>query len=97
MRFLFVIAAFLLFAAYSKLARLDNLTEVVAFILAEDAESEEENKSEKDEKKNKFDKHPYNFDCSSLLTSIENQRRYLHKSDLCLKGHCALIDQPPEA
>ena len=97
MRFLLAIAALLLFAAYSNLAPLGNLTEVVTFILIEEAEPEEENKSEKDYKNNKFDKHLYHCDCSSLLPFIEKQRSYLHKSGICLKGHCALIDQPPEA
>ena len=97
MRFLFAITALLLFAAYSNLARLGNLTEVVTFILTEEAESEEENRSDKDYPKNKFDKHPYNYDCSPLLTFPDKQRRYIPKSGLCLKGHCALIDQPPEA
>jgi hypothetical protein len=96
MRFLLAITILLLFAAFSNLARLDNLTEVVTFILTEEAESEEENRSEKDYKKNTFDK-PLYYDCFSLLTFIEKQRRYLHKTGLCLKGHCALIDQPPKA
>jgi hypothetical protein len=97
MRFLFVIAAILLFAEYSNLGQLFNLTEVDTVILCDDPESEEENKSEKDFKKFKFDKHHYNFDYTSLLTFIAEQKRYLQKSGLCLKGHCALIDQPPEA
>lgn len=97
MRLLLVIAALLLFAGYSNLIQLSDLTEVATFILCEESsESEEDNKSEKDYKKNKFDKHPYSYDCPSLLIFISNQIKYFHKSGLCLKGHCALIDQPPE-
>lgn len=97
MRFLLVIATILLFAEYSNLGQLLNLTEVETVVLNEDSESEEENKSEKDFKKFKFDKHHYNFDYGSQLTFLAEQKKYLHKSGLCLKGHCALIDQPPEA
>lgn len=97
MRFLLVIAVILLFAEYSNLNQLFNLTEVEIVLFCEDPESEEENKSEKDVKKFKFDKHHYNFDYASLLTFLAEQKKYNHKSGLCLKGHCALIDQPPEA
>lgn len=97
MRLLLVIATLLLFTAYSNLIQFSDLTEVATFILCEEPESEEENKSEKDYKKYKFDKHPHSFDCLSLLIYISNQIKYFHKSGLCLKGHCALIDQPPEA
>src|SRR5688500_9402554 len=97
MRFLLVIAAILLFAAYSNLIQLSNLTEMEMFMLCDDTESEEENKSEKEFKKFKYDKHHYNFDYANLLTLIAEQNKFLHKSGLCLKGHCALIDQPPEA
>jgi hypothetical protein len=97
MRFLLVIALLLLFAEYSNLIPLFNLTEVETIVLCEDSESEEENKSEKDSKKFKFDKHHYNFDYACLFTYIDEQRKHLHTSGLCLKGHCALIDQPPEA
>ncbi|THU41624.1 hypothetical protein FAM09_05870 [Niastella caeni] len=95
MRFLLVIAAILLFAEYSNLDQLFNLTEVEIVIFCDDPESEEENKSEKDFKK--FKKHHYNFDYASLLTFLNEQKKHLRKSGLCLKGHCALIDQPPEA
>lgn len=97
MRFILVIAAILLFAEYSNLIQLTNLTEVETFIFCDDSESEEENKSEKEFKKFKFDKHHYNFDYANLLFFIAEQSKHLHKSGLCLKGHCALIDQPPEA
>lgn len=97
MRFILVIAAILLFAEYSNLIQLTNLTEVETFIFCDEPESEEENKSEKEFKKFKFDKHHYNFDYASLLIFIAEQKKNLHKSGLCLKGHCALIDQPPEA
>jgi hypothetical protein len=96
MRFLLVIAALLLFAEYSNLIQLTNLTDVEAFIFCEESESEEENKSEKEFKKFKFDTHHYNFDYTNLLFFIAQQRKHLHKTGLCLKGHCALIDQPPE-
>lgn len=97
MRFLLVIAVIMLFAEYSNLNQLFNLTEVEIVLFCEDPESEEENKSEKEFKKFKFDKHHYNFDYASLLTFLAEQKKYNHKSGLCLKGHCALIDQPPEA
>jgi hypothetical protein len=97
MRFILVIATILLFAEYSNLGQLFNLTETETVVLCDDSESEEENKSEKDFKKFKFEKHHYDFDYSSLLTFIAEQKKYFHKSGLCLKGHCALIDQPPEA
>ena len=97
MRFLFVIAAILLFAEYSNLIQLTNLTEKEIFVLCDESESEEENKSEKEFKKFKCDKHHYNFEYANLLTLIAEQNKYFHKSGLCLKGHCALIDQPPEA
>lgn len=97
MRFLLVIAVIMLFAEYSNPNQLFNLTEVEIVLFCEDPESEEENKSEKEFKKFKFDKHHYNFDYASLLTFLAEQKKYNHKSGLCLKGHCALIDQPPEA
>jgi hypothetical protein len=96
MRLLLVIGTLLLFTGFSNLIQLSELTEVVTFIWCEESESEEDNKSEKDYKKNKFDKHPHSFDCPSLLIYISNQIKYFHQSGLCLKGHCALIDQPPE-
>lgn len=95
MRFLLVIATILLFAGYSNLGQLFNLPEVETVVLCDDPESEEENKSEKEVKK--FYKHHHNFDYAILFTFIAEQKKYLHKSSLCLKGHCALIDQPPEA
>jgi hypothetical protein len=97
MRFILVIAILLLFAEYSNLDQLFNLTEeTVVFCI--DPESEEENKSEKEDfKKFKGEKHHYNFDFASLYIFIGEQKKYHHKSGLCLKGHCALIDQPPEA
>lgn len=97
MRFSLIIASLLLFAVYSNLVQLSILTEVETFILCDESESEEENKSEKEFKKYKFDKHYYNFDYSTLLSLITEQGKSHHKSGLCLKGHCALIDQPPEA
>jgi hypothetical protein len=97
MRFLLVIAMLLLFAEYANLVQLFNLTEVETIVLCDESESEEETKSEKDSKKFKCDKHHYNFDYASLFTYIDEQRKHLHKAGLCLKGHCALIDQPPEA
>ena len=98
MRFILVIAALLLFAEYSNLDQLLNLTEVETVLFVEELpESEEENKSEKEFKKFKFDKHHYSFDYTNLLIFIAEQRKHLHRSGLCLKGHCALIDQPPEA
>jgi hypothetical protein len=97
MRFLLVIAATLLFAAYSNLVQLFILTEVETVVMCEDSESEEETKSEKDFKKYKCDKHHYDFDYTNLLTLIAEQNKHLHKSGLCLKGHCVLLDQPPEA
>ncbi|WP_207511531.1 hypothetical protein [Longitalea luteola] len=96
MRYLLVIAALLLFAGYSNLIQLSDLTEVATFMVCEEPESEEDNKSEKEFKKNKFDKHPHSYDCPFLLNFISSQIKYFHKSGLCLKGHCALIDQPPE-
>lgn len=97
MRFFVIIAAILLFAEYSNLNQLFNVAEVETVLFCDEAESEEENKSEKDSKKFKLDKHFYHFDYSILLISVDVQRKYLHKAGLCLKGHCALIDQPPEA
>ena len=70
MRFIIVIAAILLFAEYSNLIQLTNLTEVETFVFCDDSESEEENKSEKEFKKFKFDKHHYNFDYANLLIFI---------------------------
>jgi hypothetical protein len=97
MRYLLVIAATLLFAAYSNLIQLSNLAEMETFILCDNTESEEENKSEKEFRKFKYDKHNYNFDYAILLTFIAEQKKYLQQSGLCLKGHCDLIDQPPKA
>ncbi|WP_205508465.1 hypothetical protein [Longitalea arenae] len=95
MRLFLVIATLLLFAAYSNLIQLADLTEVATFVLCEEPEPEED-KSEKEYKKYKFDKHSNAFDCPFLLTYLSNQIKYFHRSGLCLKGHCALIDQPPE-
>jgi hypothetical protein len=97
MRFSLIIATLLLFAVYSNLIQLSNLTEVASFMLSDESEPEEENKSEKDFKKYKFDKQHYYFDYSPLLSLITEQGKSLQRSGLCLKGHCALIDQPPEA
>ncbi|WP_133054514.1 hypothetical protein [Niastella populi] len=97
MRFFVIIAAILLFAEYSNLNQLFNVAEMETVLFCEEAESEEENKQEKDNKKCKFDKHFYYFDYSGLLISIAEQKQSFHRSGLCLKGHCALIDQPPEA
>jgi hypothetical protein len=97
MRIFIIIAALLLFAEYSNLNQLFNIAEMETVLFCEETESEEENKSEKDFKKYKLDKHCYFVDFSSLLFYIAEQRYWLQKSGLCLKGHCALIDQPPEA
>jgi hypothetical protein len=97
MRLFIIIAAILLFAEYSNLNQLFNLAEEETIWFCEETESEEENKSEKDSKKIKFDKHFYHFDYANLLIFVAEQKKCHHKSGLCLKGHCALIDQPPEA
>jgi hypothetical protein len=97
MRFFVIIAAILLFAEYSNLNQLFKVAEVEIVLFCEESESEEENKQEKENKKFKFDKHCYYFDYSNLLIFVAEHNRFFHKSGLCLKGHCALIDQPPEA
>ena len=64
----------------------------------DDTESEEEKKTEKeDTKKFKSEKLNWYFDYTVQLTFFTQQKRDAHHAGACLKGHCAVIDQPPEA
>lgn len=96
MRFLILIAAILLIAEYSNIPGLMNITGSDIVVGCEDTEPEEEKKTEKETKKFQSERHYY-FDYTALLTFLAQQKRHLQSSGLCLKGHCPLIDQPPEA
>jgi hypothetical protein len=95
MRFLLVISTILLFFEYSNLVQFFSFTDADVVVLCYDCESEEEKKTEKDPKK--FDKLYYSYAYSSLLTFLSQHKGSAHKAGLCMKGHCAIIDQPPEA
>lgn len=95
MRFLLIISTILLFFEYSNLVQFFSFTDADTVVLCYDCESEEEKKTEKDPKK--FDKHYYYYVYSNLLTFWLQHRNAAHRAGLCMKGHCALIDQPPEA
>jgi hypothetical protein len=96
MRYLLIIATILLIAEYSNIPGLFKETGTDLIIACDDTETEEEKKTEKDSKKFKSEKLNYHFDYIVLLTLLTQQKRCLQSAGLCLKGHCAVIDQPPE-
>jgi hypothetical protein len=94
-RFLFVIAAVFLLARITCLVQLSMFNGPDAFFLYCDHESEEDKKTEPYEKK--FDKQLQYVEYAVHQNSYIFQQKNNFHPGLCMKGHCPVLDQPPEA
>lgn len=96
MKALLIIAGLVLFAEsinLFQLVHLTTITETSDFYF--DPEAEEEKKAEPETKK--FDKQHHYLEYDFLLSFLVHQGSFAHHAGLCLKGHCAIIEQPPDA
>jgi hypothetical protein len=93
MRYILLIVSIMLVFEHSNFIQLFISTDTGIVLLCHDCE--EEKKTEKEPRK--FDKLHYYFVYTSPFIFLSHQKRSQHKAGLCMKGHCALIDQPPEA
>lgn len=94
MRLIFIIAAMLLFTRVTNLVQLTCVMDPDAVAMLYDNESEEDKKTEPDGKK--LDKQLHNLEYTVYLCTYIDQQRNFTSTGLCMKGHCPLLDQPPE-
>ena len=95
MKALLIITGLVLFAESINLFQLFHLTTITEtsnFYF--DPEAEEEKKAEPEGKK--IEKQHHFLEYSFLSCFLLDLETFSHQAGLCMKGHCAIIDQPPE-